>query len=152
MKNLNSIVHENYEEFNSLTLRTRNLRKPSRMLARNWKHQSLPLCIARSARTIRIVGMVVNPIRPNQNLRVLWKPVNLQDSVWENHYRIIMKTILQEKETIHCTIIIWFTNLSYASSHENSHSKGSSGQGMVKIGENFGVEPDESQKKERGDR
>ena len=35
----------------------------------------------------------------NQNLRVFWKPVNLQDCVWENHYQIIMKTILQEKET-----------------------------------------------------
>ena len=35
---------------------------------------------------------------------------------------------------------------SYASSHENSCSKSSGGQGMVKIGENFGVEPDESQK------
>ena len=41
---------------------------------------------------------------------------------------------------------------SYASSYENSCSKGSSGQGMGKIGENFGVEPDESQKQERGDR
>ena len=51
------------------------------------------------------------PIRSNQNLRVFWKPVNLQDSVWENLYRIIMKTILQEKETIHCNITIWFTNL-----------------------------------------
>ena len=35
---------------------------------------------------------------------------------------------------------------SYASSHENSCSKSSGGQGMGKIGENFGVEPDESQK------
>ena len=38
------------------------------MLARNWKHQWLPLCLARLARTIRIVGMV-NPIKSNQNLR-----------------------------------------------------------------------------------
>ena len=37
------------------------------------------------------------------NLRVSWKPVNQQDCVWENLYRIIMKTILQERETIHCT-------------------------------------------------
>ena len=41
----------------------------------------------------------------NQNLRVFWKPVR------ENLYRIIMKTILQEKETIHYSITIWFTNL-----------------------------------------
>ena len=41
---------------------------------------------------------------------------------------------------------------SYAPSLENSSSKGSSGQGMGKIGENFVVEPDESQKQETGDR
>ena len=35
---------------------------------------------------------------------------------------------------------------SYASSYENSSSKSSSGQGMGKIGENFGVELHESQK------
>ena len=40
-----------------------------------------------------------------------WKPVNLQDCVWENHCRLIKKTILQEKETNHYSIIIWFTNL-----------------------------------------
>ena len=70
------------------------------MLERNWKHQWLPLCLARSARTIRIVGTVVNPMRSNQNLRVSWKPVNPQDCVWKNLYRIIMRTILQERETI----------------------------------------------------
>ena len=35
---------------------------------------------------------------------------------------------------------------SYASSHEDSGSESSGGQGMGKIGENFGVELDESQK------
>ena len=34
----------------------------------------------------------------------------------------------QEKEIIHYSIIIWFTNFSYASSYENTSSKGSSGQ------------------------
>ena len=37
-------------------------------------------------------------------------------------------------------------NYSFASSYENSSSKVSSGQGMGNIGENFGVELDESQK------
>ena len=46
-----------------------------------------------------------------QNLRVFWKLMNLRDCVWEIRYRIIMKTILQEKETIHYSIMIWFTNL-----------------------------------------
>ena len=37
--------------------------------------------------------------------------MNLQDCVYETHYQIIMKTILQEKVTIHYSIIIWFKNL-----------------------------------------
>ena len=41
---------------------------------------------------------------------------------------------------------------SFTPSNVDSRCKGSSGQGMGKIGEIFGVEPDESQKKERGDR
>ena len=64
---------------------------------------------AMSARTTRIFGMVKNPIKSNQNLRVLWKVVNLQDCVWENLYRTIMKTIIQKKETIHHSITIWLT-------------------------------------------
>ena len=56
-------------------------------------------------------GMVINTVRTNQNLRLFWKTVNLQGRVWENLYRIIMKTILQEKVTIHCNITIRFTNL-----------------------------------------
>ena len=103
-------THENCEGSISSTRRTRNLRRPSRMLARNWKHQWLLLCLAKLLRAIRIVG-VVHPTKSNQILRVFWKLVNLQDCVWENHCRFIMKTILQEKETIHCSIIIWFTNL-----------------------------------------
>ena len=43
------------------------------------------------------------------NLRVFWKLVDLQDCVRENHCRLIMKTILQEKETTHYSITIWFT-------------------------------------------
>ena len=89
-------------------------------------------CPAKLLRATRIVG-VVHPTKSKQNLRVSWKPVNPQDCVWENHCRIIMKTILQEKVRIHYSITIWFTNLSYAPSHENSRSRSSSGQGMGKI-------------------
>ena len=46
-----------------------------------------------------------------------------------------MKTILQEKETIHYSITIWFTNLFLCL----KSSKSSSGQGVGKIGENFGL-------------
>ena len=71
MNNLISITHENCEEFISLTLVTRNLRRPSRMLARNWKYQWLPLCPAEFLRTVRIVG-VVHPIKSKQILRGFW--------------------------------------------------------------------------------
>ena len=40
-----------------------------------------------------------------------WNPVNLQDRVWKNLYRIVMRTTLLETETIHYNIIIWYTNL-----------------------------------------
>ena len=38
------------------------------------------------------------------------------------------------KETIHCSITVWYTKFSYDSSHEDSRSKSISGQGMGKIG------------------
>ena len=79
--------------------------------------------------------------------------MNLRECVWEIRCRIIIKTILQEKEKIHYSTTIWFTNLFlFLSSYENSCSKSSGGQGMGKIGENFGVELDESQKQKRSDR
>ena len=136
---------EDYDEFISLTLRTRNSKKPLRMLARNWKRRWLLLCFARPARHVSMEWCVAKPMRSNQNVRVSWKPVNPQDCGWENHYRIIMKTILQERETIHCNIF-GSQIYSYASSYENSSSKSSSGQGMGKIGETLGVEPDQSHK------
>ena len=46
-----------------------------------------------------------------QNLRVFWKLMNPQECVWEIRYRIITKTILQEKVRIHYSTTIWFTNL-----------------------------------------
>ena len=49
---------------------------------------------------------VVDPTKLKQNLRVFWKLMNPQECVWETRYRIIMKTILQEKVKIHYSTII----------------------------------------------
>ena len=49
-------THKNCEGSISLTRRIMNSKKPSRMLVRNWKHQSLLLCFAKLWR--RIVGVV----------------------------------------------------------------------------------------------
>ena len=56
--------------------------------------------------------------------------MNPQDCVWENLCRIIMKIILQEKETINSLQTLQFGTqiYSHASSHEDSRSKGSVGR------------------------
>ena len=64
-----------------------------------------------------------------------------------------MKITLQEKGRIHYKSLQSGAQIySVASSNENTRCKDSSEQGMGKIGENFGVEPDKSQKQIRGDR
>ena len=65
--------------------------------------------------------------------------MDLRKCVWEIRCRTIIKTILQFGSQVY----------SYASSFENSCSKSSGGQGMGKIGENFGVELDKSQSKKQ---
>ena len=73
--------------------------------------------------------------------------MNPRECVWEIRYRIIMKTILQEKgenSLQHKNLIHKFIPLPQALKIPAAKSSG--GQGMGKIGENFGVEFDESQK------
>ena len=82
-----------------------------RMLERNWKHQCLPLCLARHARRVSMGIPEARLMISNQNLRVSWKPVNPRECAWRNLYQIIMRNILQEKGTIHCNITILHTNL-----------------------------------------
>ena len=68
--------------------------------------RALPCNIVKSNK-----NCVKNPIHASFVLILFWKLMNLQDCAWENHYQIIMKTILQEKVKIHCSITTWFTNL-----------------------------------------
>ena len=68
-----------------------------------------PAMLCKTSKKSKHGRPVVRLMISNQNLRVFWKPVNLQDCVWEIHCRIIMKTVLQEKETIHHSIKIWYT-------------------------------------------
>ena len=69
-----------------------------------------------------------------------------RECVWEIRYRITIKTILQERRKFITALQFGSQVYSYASSYENSSSESSGGQGMGKIGENFFVELDESQK------
>ena len=146
MKNRNSIIPEDYEESTSLTLRTRNSKKPLRMLARNWKHLWLVLCLARQARNVSMERPVTKPMSSNQYLRVSWKPVNPQDCVRKNLYRNIMRTISQERETTHCNIIIWYTNLFPCLKPWRFQQQKQQWIKNGKIGKDSGMGPDESQK------
>ena len=69
-------------------------------------------------------------VEANESTECVWETLNLQ----------ITKTILQEKVRIHYSTTIWFTSLFLCL------KESSSGHGMGKIGENFGVELDESRK------
>ena len=125
---------EDYEKFILWTLRPRNSRKRLGMLERNWKHQWHPLCLARHARKVRKGTPVARLMISSQNLHVSWKPVNPQGCVWKKLYRITMRTILQEKGDNSLQHYKFGSQIySYASSHEDSRSKSSSGQGMGKL-------------------
>ena len=78
------------------------------------------------------------PIKSNQNLRVFLKLMNLRECVWENHCRLIMKIILQEKVRIHYSTTILcneFTPLPEVLKIPAARKQ--CGQGMGNIGENF---------------
>ena len=120
MENFNSITHENCEASISLTLRTRSSRRPSRMLARNWQHIWLLVCFARHARRTRMERPVARLMISSLIFLYFWKPVNPPDCLWKDLHQIVMRTILQERETLYYSI----TNLvhkiySYASNHED---------------------------------
>ena len=113
--------------FISLTMRTRQLKKPLRMQEENWKHQRLPLCFARQARRVSMERPVARLTISNQSLRVSWKLVNPQDCVWTNLYRIITRITLQERGHITTTLQFSTQIYSYASSHEDTRCKSNSG-------------------------
>ena len=51
------------------------------------------------------------------DVHVSWKPVNPQECVWKNLYRNVMRTISQEKGTIHdniCNLVHKFIRMPQA--------------------------------------
>ena len=127
----NSIMPENCEGFISSTLRTRNCKRPLRMLARNWKHRWLLLCFARQARRVSTGRPVARPMRSNQNLRVSLEAsestrLRMEDSLPNSHEEHIAgkgDNSLQHYNLVHKIY-------SYAPSQEDTRSKSSSGYGM----------------------
>ena len=59
-------MSEDHEEFISLTLSTKNSKKPLRMLTRNWKRRWLLLCLARQASNVSMERPLAKQMRSNQ--------------------------------------------------------------------------------------
>ena len=83
----------------------------------------------------------------NQNLLASWKPVNPQDCAWKTLYRIIMRTKLQEKGTIHCNIIVLVHKfIPMPQGMKIPAAKAAVDREGEKLEKDSGVGPDESQK------
>ena len=90
---------------------------------------------------------VVDPTKLKQNLRVFWKldestRIRMGNSMPHYHQDHIAGK--GENSSQHYNLVHKFIPM--PQSYENSCSESSGGQAMGKIGENFGVEPDKSQK------
>ena len=119
---------EDYEESISLTLRTRNAKKPLRMLARSWKHQWLPLCLARQARHVSMGRPVAKPMRSNQNFACILEAsestrLRMEDSLPNYHE----DHIAGQGGQFTATLEFGSQTCSYASSNEDTRNKSSCG-------------------------
>ena len=133
MKSHNSIMHENYEEFVSLTQRMRNSKRSSRMLARNWTHQWLPLWLARwvtRGKSNEIKSKLACILEASESTRLR------MGEYWQNH----QEDHIAAKGGQFTAALQFGTQMySYAPSREILCSKGSSGQGMGKLGKDSSV-------------
>ena len=111
MKNLTSITHENCKGIIFNDPEDKEFKETIKNARKKLETPMAPAMPCKISKNNKNCGIGENPIKSNLNLRVFWKPVNLQDCVLENHCRLIMKTKMQENETIHCSITIWCTNL-----------------------------------------
>ena len=123
-----------------LTLRTRILGAPSRMLVRNWKRQWFPLCLA------KIMKKNCGSGESNKSKTKLAcdesTRMRLGNSI-PNHHEDHIEGKGDNSLQHYNFVTNWLILMPQAM--KNSCSKRSGGQGMGKL-ENFGVELDESQK------
>ena len=138
---------EDYEESISLTLRTRSSRKPLRMQEENWKHQWLQPCLARlckknkhgesRTKTTDFKSKLACLLEASESTRLRVEE-SLQN-YHEDHIAGKGDNSLQHFNLVHKFIPMPQTIKIPA-------AKTAVDQGMGKIGEIFGVEPDESRK------
>ena len=100
MEILGSIMQENYEEFISWTSEDKEYKETIKNASKKLETP------AARAMPCKINKIKQNSVTRGKSNEIKSKHACLHDCVWENCYRIIMKTILQEKEIIHCSIAI----------------------------------------------
>ena len=143
---------KDYEEFYFIDPEDKEFKETIKNVGKKLETQMAPAMLCKISKNTQNCGNGDKSNKTKSKLACILEASELQDCVWENHYRIIMKTVLQEKETIHCSITIWFTHLFLCSKPWKSPQKRQQWTRNGKNGENFCVEPDESQKQKRGDR
>ena len=116
-KNRSVTMREGWEESISLIQQMRSSRKLSKMPGESWKFRCRQQCLARPREesTGRLVALLV---LTRQKTHASLKPTNLRENVQKELLHIkIMKTTLQEKESVHRTITILCSKFSYAFSN-----------------------------------
>ena len=117
--------------------------KPSRTHVRSWKHQLLLLCPVKLWRIVGVVYPTTFKTKLACILEAQWIHQNAYGEFWTSQSR---RPYCRKRWKFITALQFGSQIYSNASSCENSGSKSSSGQGMGKIGENFGVDLDESKK------
>ena len=110
-KSLTSITHENCEGMYFIDPEDKEFKETIRNAR---KKLELPMAPAMPCKTCKKCKHGETRGKTNEfksKLACMLGASDPQDCVWKNLYRIIMRTILQERETVHCSITTWFTNL-----------------------------------------
>ena len=111
LKNQSSIMLEDYEEFISLTLRTRSSKKPLRLLGRNWKHQWLPLCLARDSRKSKNGEIRSKTHDFKSKFACILEASDSTRMRMEESLPNYYEDHIAGRGEIHYNITIWYTNL-----------------------------------------
>ena len=144
MKNQDSIMLEDYEEFISLTLEDKEFKETIKNARKNLETSmapAMPCKTSKKSKHERDHASKTND--SSQNLRVSWKPVNPPGCVWKNLYRIMMRTHIagkREKSLQHYNLVHKFISMPQAMKIPAAKAAAN------KEWRNLGVGPDKSQK------
>ena len=102
---------EDYEEFISLTLRRRSSKEITKNAGKKLETPvapAMPCKICKKKKKGETRSKIDDFL---SKFACILEASESGECVWKNLYRNIMRTTLQENETNHCNITIWYTNL-----------------------------------------